>query len=215
MFYPYENSDLSPDLTKQLREEFDLKYKSPYIFRNPYDETGIGAEDVRKYPDTALDRKLFPSKYNYVFNYFKCHIIRGDLGTWCGYVEFDSPLNYNPERELLVHGGITYESKEEIGFDCHHFNDTEPFRHYRGSYKTYRDVDYVLGQLKSLTEQMFAKLPEWSPQTNHLFPKLYREKMSDLYMLWFLDSDLKQLQTKHLWFKILSQMTKLEKSFEL
>ena len=116
---------------------------------------------------------------------FPCIIHRNHGGVWCGYVAVPPGHPWHGKEyygvceggvHADVHGGLTYaeECQGEIchvpapgepdnvwwvGFDCGHSYDLCPYMHkqfpvaYRG---TYRDQDYVTGEVKSLAVQAKA-----------------------------------------------------------
>lgn len=224
MIYPYHDAEIPGELAEKLRSEFREKYFQSDFYR--YQEDGIGVEDVHKYPDTQTHRKLFPDLYELTVNYYKCSIARNFTGSWCGYVTYEN--NSIDEDQLSVHGGITFHNAfplNQIGFDCNHAGDAHPFRSKARCINRIQALqtgqvwnchvyccrEYVIGELEYLTRQLLRQLPRWSPQTHHKFPKLYRERMVYLYFLWYLDSSLKKLQTRHLWIKILSHLSDSER----
>ena len=96
---------------------------------------------------------------------YHCKIQRQEAGILCGYVRLDPKhpyYNIKPDAlslaELDVHGGITYcqmcEDGFWLGFDCAHYGDLIPLLYHRGETGVYRDMDYVIKQLKSLVEQL-------------------------------------------------------------
>lgn len=90
------------------------------------------------------------------------------LGHWCGYVSLPPthPLHgkgYN-DIDVDVHGGLTYaeEGKNgawDFGFDCAHSGDLCPLSRREiasmGDGSTYRNLEYVKGQITSLAEQLY------------------------------------------------------------
>lgn len=158
--------------------------------------SGVGVKDLVRYPDTETHRLLSPEDYNFCFNYYQCYIKRNGASRWCGYVCHEGfIIDYS---NLQVHGGISYWDSNVIGFDSSQWNDASPYDNTEEENRTYKDRSYVINELKFLTSQMLASLPKWNQFTHHLYPKEYRIKISKLFKLWYLDSDIKKLQTKHL-----------------
>jgi hypothetical protein len=106
------------------------------------------------------------------------HIFGGHL---CGYVRLPKEFPDHAEDDINVeiHGGITYDQLEEdgytwIGFDCGHSGDLIPsmkiledehkirecfplpeeFKNFSIFNPTYRNIDYVTEETKSLAEQI-------------------------------------------------------------
>ena len=90
------------------------------------------------------------------------------MGHLCGYVKVptSSPLydcdEDDPSIEPLhVHGGITYAGdlgtpgEWWIGFDCAHAGDLVPYGPIQ--YGTYRDVEFVLHELRNLIDQLYDR----------------------------------------------------------
>ena len=99
----------------------------------------------------------------------KFEIKRNCIGCLCGYIHVpDEQVGKNLYR-ASVHGGITFDEKQEdgtriVGFDCAHSFDGQPQwwpepRWMRGEY---RDVYYVMSQIRSLSRQV-AGLGEEDP----------------------------------------------------
>lgn len=77
----------------------------------------------------------------------KCQIVRNWAGAWCGYVYKKKGFVFSPP--YYVHGGISLETDEMIGFDCGHINmDLVPF--------LYSDLPHA-EKLKSITEKYFKR----------------------------------------------------------
>jgi hypothetical protein len=84
-----------------------------------------------------------------------CAIIRhSHLGHLCGYVKM--PKGYELSEDdlysLEVHGGITYDKNNWIGFDCAHSGDLAPAS--KESYGVYRNFAYVKAETQRLAEQV-------------------------------------------------------------
>jgi len=111
----------------------------------------------------------------------KCEIIRNNFKCWCGYVflpighpwrkkDFQEQSFLNIESE--VHGGITYLSKEKIGFDCHHAYDISPMgftnsRNYadmrvnkrlRQEEPSYKDVYFAIDHTEILANEVIEAI---------------------------------------------------------
>jgi len=95
-----------------------------------------------------------------------CYINRTELGTLCGYVVIDDKDNdlfgkhYTDTSFIKVHGGITYSDFDNddnwvFGFDCAHIYDRIPaFDNDYFSKKIYRDMEYVISECESLSDQL-------------------------------------------------------------
>lgn len=115
-----------------------------------------------------------------------CLIVRNWSGALCGYVGVSPshPLygkGYD-EKDVEVHGGLTFADKCQegvnecgtichkapageddvwwFGFDCHHYGDYAPSdsadRTYWRDVCTYRNIEYVESEIKSLASQLKA-----------------------------------------------------------
>ncbi len=101
-------------------------------------------------------------------NVIECHIQRNKMGVWCGYTIIPNSfprVASELSSEILVHGGITYESKDDdgnikVGFDCGHFDDFVPLMlnipgvsdiTFSGEY---RNKEYVINEVNSMVEQI-------------------------------------------------------------
>lgn len=112
--------------------------------------------DYTKFPDD-----IFP--YIFYCSGYKCAIVRNP--PYCGYVYFktDSPLkNRDFESEETnvfdIHGGITYQDHEKIGFDFGHFGDYMEgsgllFEKWYSRYK-YWSFNDVTEEVKKLVNQV-------------------------------------------------------------
>lgn len=99
-----------------------------------------------------LDEKDF---YEFEYLGYKCEIKRNALGNLCGYIYVTNRNVLNNTYDLDVHGGITYETNNKIGFDCGHYGDFSPYGS-NYSESEYRNVEYVTNELKSLAEQCYS-----------------------------------------------------------
>ena len=94
------------------------------------------------------------------------------LGHLCGYVYIeDGNLAGWCNAELGVHGGWTYEDVQDgvhiLGFDCGHAGDKSPYMdaHRISPYgDVYRDIPFVLNELKRVTRQLADKLSATSKE---------------------------------------------------
>ena len=65
--------------------------------------------------------------------------------------------DFGPIQNLSVHGGVTFFGRISrgrghwVGFDCAHYDDFVPSMGFKG---TYRDIEYVLAELRGLVSQM-------------------------------------------------------------
>ena len=91
------------------------------------------------------------------------------MGHWCGYITVppEHPWRLSEGMEgydldITVHGGVTYYKHTSdgivIGFDCGHFCDAMPrwmadSVYYNAHGGSYRSINYVLEELKSLCGQ--------------------------------------------------------------
>jgi hypothetical protein len=103
-----------------------------------------------------------------VFNGFHVEAKRHPtLGHWCGYITvplshpWKKPQEEGYDLDINCHGGVTYyhhgNNDVVIGFDCSHSYDAAPpwlkdksFLPFGGQY---RDIYYVLNELKNLADQ--------------------------------------------------------------
>lgn len=98
-------------------------------------------------------------KYTGVIDGYDISIIQHrPLSHLCGYVK--ASIN-NAEETIVCHGGITYDNGEWIGFDCAHCGDLIPqsYELFEGTElaitgETFKDVNYVYEELKSIVEQV-------------------------------------------------------------
>ncbi len=119
-------------------------------------------------PDRAKpvnEWELEPNEALFTEHGYWCEIKRHpELGHLCGYVYMGKhhPLASQPEPDLAVHGGITYNDGKKMGFDCSHAGDLSPFMSshrsgfgFDGRYKeTYRNMHFVKEQLRNLAAQL-------------------------------------------------------------
>jgi hypothetical protein len=92
---------------------------------------------------------------------YPCVILRCDIHL-CGYVGLPKGHKYYGKKyiqiDVDVHRGLTYSKKDDgfwvIGFDCAHFGDYQMVFGFGSSNDTYKDMEYVEGQIKSLVRQI-------------------------------------------------------------
>jgi hypothetical protein len=68
--------------------------------------------------------------------------------------------------------------------------------------------------LKSLSLQVFLKLPEWSPKTHKEFPLSLQQYFWNIYKLWYLRKStiLDQLIEKDIWIRVIKYIFEFEKN---
>lgn len=121
-------------------------------------------------PDRAApvpEWEIEPNEVLFVSHGYWCEVKRhSELGHLCGYVYMGKhhPLASEPEPDLAVHGGITFNNGIKMGFDCGHAGDLSPsmrthYKHYKAYKETYRNVAFVKGQLENLAAQLRAVDP--------------------------------------------------------
>lgn len=104
-----------------------------------------------------------------IINGFHVEAKRTWIGHWCGYITIpsthpwaQSEEPYAEDCDINVHGGVTFYEKDNdgntvVGFDCGHSFDASPSWSEHKSFTSfggkYRDIYYVLDQLKSLASQ--------------------------------------------------------------
>jgi hypothetical protein len=112
--------------------------------------------------------ELEPNEALFTEHGYWCEIKRNtELGHLCGYVYMGKhhPLASEPEPDLAVHGGITYNDGKKMGFDCGHAGDLSPLMaKYMGLYmgrsnEVYRNMHFVKEQLRNLAAQLRALDP--------------------------------------------------------
>lgn len=118
-------------------------------------------QDFAEHIGTSQDLKQHPESYDFTVAGLACSVRRGGCCTWCGYVTLPAGLDMNAGevRDTLnaaAHGGLTWETSEQIGFDCGHWGDAlptdglvEPGVRLPASY-IYRDYGFV----RSCTERL-------------------------------------------------------------
>lgn len=92
---------------------------------------------------------------------YRYAIFRTDLGNLCGYVEMTG--SRSDVETIECHGGVTYDEDSDshlfglsghfIGFDCAHSTDWIPY-HSGFGLATYKDVDFVLKEIKKIIDQL-------------------------------------------------------------
>lgn len=117
-----------------------------------------------------------PDRVDFIHAGFSCFILRNQLGCWCGYVGVpeNHPAYGKSENDvnISVHGDLTYAEKCSppichipekgmpenvwwLGFDTSHYKDFCPsITKYANHHETYRDMNYVIDETKSLAEQL-------------------------------------------------------------
>lgn len=100
--------------------------------------------------------------YALIIKGYKCAIKRNhSAGHLNGYITV-SPNHVLLKEDLQwssaleVHGGITYQNGNTIGFDCGHSMDYSPLSSYNDSDAVYRNVEFVINELNSLAEQLYV-----------------------------------------------------------
>lgn len=104
-----------------------------------------------------LPKDLVNIILNYLFmNIFTYDIYRTPgLGNLCGYLSWKYPLNIHIDTNKIdVHGGITYEDHNEIGFDCIHYDDYVPRIFTHRTKTIYKDVTFVKSELDKMYNQI-------------------------------------------------------------
>lgn len=115
-----------------------------------------------------------PDKVLWEHDGFDCMVVRGPLGSLCGYVGVrEGHPWFGKDYDAVnadVHGGLTYGSfcqghichpKPEktfwLGFDCAHSGDLVPgmakYSERNGRGETYKDLAWVKAEVHSLVEQ--------------------------------------------------------------
>jgi hypothetical protein len=110
--------------------------------------------------DESIRKKIRAEGHEKRFDHkgYPCAIVRCGVHL-CGYVGLPEGHKYYGKGcgqiDVDVHGGITYAKKDSgfwvIGFDCAHPGD---YTAGSSDDETYRDIEYVEGQLKKLVEQI-------------------------------------------------------------
>ena len=84
----------------------------------------------------------------------QCRMKRNELfGTLCGYCKLPKTYTGDP-RDLRVHGGVTYVTDAEVGFDCGHAFDVMPRFKFTQDYGEYRTFEYVKEECAKLARQI-------------------------------------------------------------
>jgi len=124
-----------------------------------------------------------PDRVDFIHAGFSCFMLRGPVGSWCGYVGVPKghpayEVDYSDlDSNLDVHGGITYASKCKgaichipaegmpddvwwLGFDTAHYWDKTPVNYgmmgldFAQDTGTYRNVEYVTAEIKRFADQL-------------------------------------------------------------
>jgi hypothetical protein len=123
-----------------------------------------------------------PDRVDFVHAGYACFLLRGPVGSWCGYVGVPNThpaygVEYNnydhPVSNLDVHGGLTYSDKcggaichvpepgmpDDVwwfGFDTAHHMDITPMEFGFMGHGTYKNVEYVTNEVQHLADQLQA-----------------------------------------------------------
>lgn len=124
-----------------------------------------------------------PDRVEFTHCGLRCLILRGPMGSLNGYVELPESssawgMDHMWENPFEVHGGITFsgylnslQGESEIiyvvGFDTAHAWDLLPKMSWPASGGTYKNLEFVTNETKSLAEQIQATLP--NPDAMELF----------------------------------------------
>lgn len=119
-----------------------------------------------------------------------------EYGHLCGYIKKKSYIDDEIYGSLgfLLHGGITYENDEWIGFDCNHARDFSLSRFFKSTeleeiYKdtnihthtdidylfeneTYRDLDYVRENIEHMVKEIRKEKTEKKTKMNNLIKQV-------------------------------------------
>lgn len=133
-----------------------------------YDHSAISNKielEKIKYPmNMAISTGYLAYKFEY--RGYVCYVTRVDNGSLNGYVENLSDNRYcnlDTNYHIDVHGGVTWDNDNLIGFDTsHHMDYTYDLRGLDLSYKrdstgfipTYKTVEFVICNLKKLINQV-------------------------------------------------------------
>lgn len=119
-------------------------------------------------PVWIVDRAKYPeAEYQLCIDGFNCTIKRSPYETninWLGYVHFPwslrKRLNEDLVDQLSVHGGITFDSDDTIGFDTQHGYDEIPILPGNVGWtppnltQNFRTYEFVESELKSVIFQI-------------------------------------------------------------
>ena len=116
-----------------------------------------------------------PDRVEFTHCGLRCLILRGPIGSLNGYVELPESssawgMDHTWDDPFEVHGGITFsgylnslQGESEmiyvIGFDTAHAWDLPPKMSWPASAGTYKNLEFVTNETKSLAEQIQATLP--------------------------------------------------------
>lgn len=118
-----------------------------------------------------------PDRVEFIHCGLRCLILRGPMGSLNGYVELPESssawgMDHMWENPFEVHGGITFsgtldqimqeETYYAVGFDTAHAWDVIPKLNGRWPIEdnsTYKNLEFVTNETKSLAEQIQATLP--------------------------------------------------------
>lgn len=142
-----------------MSEQIEVKYDKTNWKRGPWDNE--------------------PDRVDFIHEGFSCFILRNNSGNWCGYVGVPNTHRFYgksyDDPDVSVHGGLTYAAKCAghichipepgmpddvwwLGFDTAHAGDTTPAYDFGlHEFSTYKDMNYVIAQTKSLAEQLIER----------------------------------------------------------
>jgi hypothetical protein len=116
-----------------------------------------------------------PDKVEFTHCGLRCTILRGPVGSLNGYVELPESssawgLDCTWDGPFEVHGGVTYHGRLDqigqkdtyvvVGFDTAHAWDLPPKLNWPSSGGTYKNLEFVTNQTKSLAEQVAGTCPQ-------------------------------------------------------
>jgi len=108
-----------------------------------------------------MDWMIEENYYEMNIEGYFCTIERQDLGYLCGYIHLSNNHIWLKsdckDSSIVVHGGITYQNRNVIGFDCGHSFDLIPYAKDVYGGKEYRNVEYVIEELRQLAVQAYIE----------------------------------------------------------
>jgi len=154
------------------------------MLRLTWGDTQLEKPAEYKIDKTAWERGPWdsePDRIDFVHAGLACLALRNHHGNWCGYVgvppEHPAYGKSYGDVDVDVDGGLTYARRCEepichisqpgmpddvywLGFDCGHAWDLTPaWRMERIREEVYRDLPFVMREIKSLAQQLAALLP--------------------------------------------------------